>query len=904
MISFLTKKIFGSRNQRLLKHYGRSVKAIGALEAQMQALNDEQLREKTNEFKRRLAAGETLDDLLVEAFAVLREASVRTLGMRPFDVQLLGGIVLHHGKIAEMHTGEGKTLVASLPVYLNALKSKGVHVVTVNPYLANRDAETLRPLFEFLGLSLGVIAPEMAADARRDAYAKDVTYGTNNEFGFDYLRDNMAFTLEERVQRDLHYVVIDEVDSILIDEARTPLIISGAVDGDTNLYQQIDKLVHLLVPRKDEDDTDGHYSVNEKDKAVYLTEAGHQALETLFAEAGLLADGTTSLYDGQNMLLMHHIMAALRANLIFQKNIDYVVKDNDIVIIDEHTGRALPGRRWSEGLHQAIEAKEGVEIQKENQTLASITFQNFFRLYHKLSGMTGTADTEAYEFQQIYGLEVVVVPTNRPMIREDMVDAIYLTQQGKFEAIVKDIAARHERGQPLLVGTASIESSEALSALLKQVGIEHQVLNAKFHQKEAEIIAQAGRKGAVTIATNMAGRGTDIVLGGHPVFAPEAAKHEVDKDAAQVAWRAAHDEVLALGGLHVLGTERNESRRIDNQLRGRSGRQGDPGSSQFFLSLEDGLMRIFASDRVKILMQRLGMKADEAIEHPMVTRAIESAQRKVEGHHFDVRKQLLSFDDVANDQRSIIYQKRFELMSSETVTDAVNDMRQKTAELLAQEYMPSEAFEEQWRLSDLEKVLEQDFKLKLDLHASIKSDEAFDQASLVRKITAALTQRHEEKRRMIGDDALHQLEKTIVLQTLDTHWRAHLAAMDQLRQSIHLRGYAQKDPAREYKRECFNLFMSMLEVIRREVTAILASIEIQLEQVDEMEAHRRQAAPSIMSYEHADFHEAEDSAEENSLATQFADPQLARSASKPGRNEMCPCGSGRKYKHCCGSISS
>lgn len=904
MITYISKKIFGSRNQRLLKHFGKRVKMVNALEATVQGYTDAELLAKTEEFKGRINTGETLDDILVEAFAVVREASVRTLKMRHFDVQLLGGMTLHHGKIAEMHTGEGKTLVATLPVYLNALSGRGVHVVTVNPYLAARDAEHLRPLFEFLGMKIGTILPDMEPEDRRASYACDITYGTNNEFGFDYLRDNMTFTLEERVQRELNYVVIDEVDSVLVDEARTPLLISGAVDGSVELYQAIDRLMHQLKLSTSDDD-DGDFTINEKEKQIHLTEQGHQHLETLFASEGLMAEGTSSLYDGPNMLLMHHISAALRANFIFQKDVDYVVRDGQVIIVDEHTGRALPGRRWSDGLHQAVEAREGVEIQQENQTLASITFQNFFRLYTKLSGMTGTADTEAFEFEQIYGLEVVVIPTNRPLVRDDMTDAVYLNTQSKYNAIVKEIAARHEKGQPLLVGTASIESSEALSALLDQAKIPHQVLNAKFHQKEAEIVAQAGRKGAVTIATNMAGRGTDIVLGGNPAEALKAANDAADREAVQAQWQADHDEILALGGLHVLGTERNESRRIDNQLRGRSGRQGDPGSSQFFLSLEDGLMRIFASDRVRMLMQRLGMKDDEAIEHSMVTRAIESAQRKVEGHHFDIRKQLLSFDDVANDQRSIIYQKRFELMSSDDVSKTIIDMREKSVRALAQEYMPEDDFEEHWRVAELENVLDTEFSVQLKLEDMLKDSEAVDQDVLIEKMKDALADRHKAKLDQIGEEALRQLEKTVVLQTLDTHWRAHLAAMDHLRQGIHLRGYAQKDPAREYKRECFNLFMSMLEAIRREVTAVMSSLEIQVEGVDALEETRRHSGPDAVQFEHADFHAAEEGGAKSAPLEipGGSDHAIRKGEIKPGRNQACPCGSGKKYKHCHGKLT-
>ncbi len=930
MVAAVIKKIFGSRNDRLIKAYRKKVEAINALEPQVQALSDEALQARTQEFRERLDKGETLDQLLPEAFATVREAARRVLGMRHFDVQLIGGMVLHDGKIAEMRTGEGKTLVATLAVYLNALEGKGVHVVTVNDYLARRDAEWMGRLYHFLGLSTGVINssgglgpdsssflydPEWDGSAgghrhlrpitRREAYAADITYGTNNEYGFDYLRDNMAFALEARVQRDLHYAVVDEVDSILIDEARTPLIISGPSADSSELYLKMNEIVPKLT-RQEEEDGPGDYSVDLKSKQVFLTEAGHEKVERLMEEAGLLKPGE-SLYDAANIGLMHHLNAALRAHAIFQRDVDYIVKDGEVVIVDEFTGRTMPGRRWSEGLHQAIEAKEGVKIQQENQTLASITFQNYFRLYDKLAGMTGTADTEAYEFQTIYGLEVVVIPTHKPMIREDMGDLVYLTAREKFDAILEDIRERVKRGQPVLVGTASIETSEYLSGLLRKAGIKHQVLNAKFHEKEAQIIAQAGRPGTVTIATNMAGRGTDIVLGGSLDAELAALGDDPDPQAVErikAEWQKRHDQVIEAGGLHIIGTERHESRRIDNQLRGRAGRQGDPGSSRFYLSLEDNLMRIFASDRVKTLMEKLGMQEGEAIEHPWVTKAIENAQRKVEAHNFDIRKHLLEYDDVANDQRKVVYERRRELLEAEDIKDLIDVIRQEVVDNVISAYIPPGSIDEQWDVPGLEEAIAHEFGLKLPIRQWLDEEDDLDEDGLRARIQDAVREHIAAKEAVIGSDMMRRFEKDVMLQILDHHWKEHLAAMDYLRQGIGLRGYAQKDPKQEYKREAFQMFQDMLSRMEHDVIGVLAKFEVRTE--DELAAMEAQSfKPQKMQFQHQEAQSAlsagdggEPGAEEPGKVQPFR-----RDGRKIGRNEPCPCGSGKKYKHCHGKLS-
>ncbi|HAS86111.1 MAG TPA: preprotein translocase subunit SecA, partial [Candidatus Competibacteraceae bacterium] len=801
------KNIFGSRNDRVLRPMRKIVERINAQEPATSALSDAELRAKTEEFKGRLARGETLNALLPEAFAVVREASKRTLEMRHFDVQLIGGMVLHEGKIAEMRTGEGKTLVATLPVYLNALTGKGVHVVTVNDYLARRDSEWMGQIYQFLGMSVGVVIAGMSPEEKRAAYDADITYGTNNEYGFDYLRDNMAFGLEQKVQRPLHYALVDEVDSILIDEARTPLIISGPAEESSELYRRVNEIIPRLTRQKEEEGP-GDYWVDEKTKQVYLTEDGHQQVEDLLVEMGLL-HGTESLYDAANLGVFHHLNACLRAHALFHKDVEYIVRGGEVIIVDEFTGRTMPGRRWSDGLHQAIEAKEGVSIQAENQTLASITFQNYFRLYKKLAGMTGTADTEAFEFQQIYGLEVVVVPTHLPMIRKDLGDLVFLTQKEKFEAVLADIRDCRQRGQPALVGTTSIEVSELIAGLLDKEKIPHQVLNAKQHEREAEIIVQAGRPGTVTIATNMAGRGTDIVLGGNLQAELKALPEDADESAHETVrrdWQIRHEQVVAAGGLHVIGTERHESRRIDNQLRGRSGRQGDPGSSRFYLALEDNLLRIFASDRVAGLMQKLGMEQGEAIEHPWVTKAIENAQRKVEAHNFDIRKNLLEFDDVANDQRKVMYAWRNELMESEDVSAALKDMRAEVLKQVIDAWIPPQSLEEQWNVAGLEEALEKEFGLALPIRTWLEADSDLHEEPLRERISAEMEQTYAHKEAEVGSPLMRQFEKAILLQVLDSHWREHLAAMDYLRQGIHLRGYAQKNPKQEYKREAFEMF--------------------------------------------------------------------------------------------------
>ena len=904
MFGKLFAKLFGSRNDRFLKKLEKQVQQINALEAEYEALSDDQLKQKTQEFKQLLSEGKTLDDILPLAFATVREASKRVFGMRHFDVQLIGGMVLHQGKISEMRTGEGKTLTATLPAYLNALSGKGVHVITVNDYLARRDAQTNAPLFAFLGMTVGVNVPGMAHVDKQQAYQADITYGTNNEFGFDYLRDNMAFSPQDRVQRDQAFAIIDEVDSILIDEARTPLIISGPAEDSSELYKQINVLVPQLVKQDKEDEEDahgdGHFTVDEKARQVYLTEQGQIKVEEMLREQGLIQEHDT-LFSAANITLLHHVYAALRAHQLFKRDVDYVVKDGEIIIVDEHTGRTMEGRRWSEGLHQAVEAKEGVKIQNENQTLASITFQNYFRLYEKLSGMTGTADTEAFEFQQIYGLETIVVPTNRPMVRNDMADLVYLTADDKYQAIIADIIATRDAGRPVLVGTASIESSEYLSSLLNKAKIKHQVLNAKFHANEAQIIAQAGQPGTVTIATNMAGRGTDIVLGGSlqaelAALGEDAAADKVAKVKAD--WQASHDAVIAAGGLHIIGTERHESRRIDNQLRGRSGRQGDPGSSRFYLSLDDALMRIFASDRMAGMMRRLGMEKGEAIEHPWVSRAIENAQRKVEARNFDIRKQLLEFDDVANDQRKVVYEQRNELLDATDISETINVIRNDVIDGTISEYIPPQSMDEMWDVPGLEQRLKADFMLDLPVSQWLAEDKKLFEEKLRERILQEAEQAYSYKEQMVGPQVLRQFEKAIMLQSLDTHWKEHLAAMDHLRQGINLRGYAQKNPKQEYKREAFELFSTMLEALKADVVGILGRVQVKAaEDVDVVEEQRRKADAVPHDYQHA---EAEHIGGE--VPAGAAPGPVFREHDKIGRNDPCPCGSGKKYKQCHGKL--
>ena len=909
MVGNLFSKVFGSRNERVIKKLQKNVTRINELETTYAELDDAALAAKTVEFRQRLADGQTLDDILPEAFAVVREAGKRTLEMRHFDVQLIGGMVLNEGKVAEMKTGEGKTLVATLAVYLNALPGQGVHVITVNDYLARRDAAWMSKLYGFLGLSTGVIVGGMSSDERRQSYSADITYGTNNEFGFDYLRDNMAFRSEDKVQRELNFAVIDEVDSILIDEARTPLIISGPAEDSSERYQQINKLIPNLTKQETKGEGDdleiikeGDYTVDEKNKQVHFTEAGHQKIEDLLTEAGLLADDA-SLYDAANIGLMHHVTAALRAHVLFQRDVDYIVQDNQVVIVDEFTGRTMPGRRWSEGLHQAVEAKENVKIQNENQTLASITFQNYFRLYNKLSGMTGTADTEAYELQSIYGLEVVVIPTHRPMQRKDEADRIYLTAKEKFDAILEDIKDCVARKQPVLVGTASIESSEYVDRLLTKAKIPHEVLNAKFHEKEAQIIAHAGKPGVVTIATNMAGRGTDIVLGGSLEVEMDALGEDAtaeQKASVKAEWQKRHDAVLAAGGLHIIGTERHESRRIDNQLRGRSGRQGDPGSTRFYLSLEDNLMRIFASDRMAALMQKLGMEEGEAIEHPWVSRAIENAQRKVEGHNFDIRKQLLEFDDVANDQRKVIYEQRNELMANDDMSEAVISMRRSVINDVISIYIPPNSIDEQWNVPGLEQALRDDFALDLDISGWLESDDSLHEETLREKIVDAAESACQAKEQQVGAELMRHFEKAIMLQTLDSQWKEHLASMDYLRQGINLRGYAQKDPKQEYKREAFSLFTAMLKSIKHDVVSLISRVQVRApSDVEAVEAQRRQSGE--VEYQHADASGMQ--AEEDESEQPTASQPITRDGRKVGRNEACPCGSGKKFKNCHGQVS-
>ena len=899
MFSSILTKIFGSSNDRILKKLNKQVVQINQLEPELEALSDEQLQAKTAEFRQRIEEGASLDSLLVEAFAVVREASKRVFGMRHFDVQLLGGMVLHSGKISEMRTGEGKTLTATLPAYLNGLSGKGVHIVTVNDYLARRDADWSRPLFAFLGMTVGCNIPGMGHQDKKEAYGCDITYGTNNEFGFDYLRDNMAFAPEQRVQRPLNFAIVDEVDSILIDEARTPLIISGPAEDSSELYKAVNSIIPELVRQEKEDEEgvegDGDFTIDEKSKQIHLTEKGQIHIEEILHRIKVLPEDE-SLFAAQNISLLHHVNAALRAHHLFHRDVDYIVKDGEVVIVDEHTGRTMEGRRWSEGLHQAVEAKEGVNIQNENQTLASITFQNYFRLYNTLSGMTGTADTEAFEFNHIYGLLTVVVPTNKPMIRNDMTDLVYLTAEEKYEAIIEDIKQVVAQKRPVLVGTISIENSELLSRLLTKAKIKHKVLNAKFHAQEADIIAQAGQAGAVTIATNMAGRGTDIVLGGN--WQAEIAKLE-NPSGDQIAkikaqWKEDHDKVLEAGGLHIIGTERHESRRIDNQLRGRAGRQGDAGSSRFYLSLEDPLMRIFASEKMGAMMKRLGMKRGEAIEHPWLNRAIENAQRKVEGRNFDIRKNLLEFDDVANDQRKVIYEQRNELMDEGDISATIDAIREDVVNNVISEYIPPQSLEEMWDLPALEERLKAEFQTDLPLRAWLEADDKLYEEKLRERILQEVVAAYRAKEEQIGGNVMRQVEKAIMLQSLDSHWKEHLAAMDHLRQGIHLRGYAQKNPKQEYKRESFELFSEMLENLKVDVITTLSKIQLRAESdAERLEEQRRRQAEELQRKE------------------QLSGPSQAapgsavmREGAKVGRNDPCPCGSGKKYKQCHGSLTA
>lgn len=910
MLNSLLTRVFGSRNDRLLRQLDRVVAKVNALEPELQKLSDAELQAKTPEFQKRIADGESLDKLLPEAFAVCREASKRVLGMRHYDVQLIGGMVLHLGKIAEMRTGEGKTLVATLPVYLNALAGKGVHVVTVNDYLARRDSAWMGKLYNWLGLSVGVVYPGMPHSDKGAAYNADITYGTNNEFGFDYLRDNMALAKEDRFQRGLNYAIVDEVDSILIDEARTPLIISGPADESPELYHKVDAIVPRLTRQKTEEG-EGDYWVDEKGKQVHLSESGQEHAEDLLRKAGVLGDD--GLYDAHNIHVVHHLNAALRAHAIYQRDVDYIVRDGEVIIVDEFTGRTLPGRRWSDGLHQAVEAKERVNVQRENQTLASITFQNLFRMYNKLSGMTGTADTEAFEFQNIYGLEVIVIPTNKPMVRKDHSDQVFLNRAGKYRAVVNEIKEAHARQQPVLVGTTSIEVSEMLSEQLQEAGVPHEVLNAKQHEREAHIVAQAGRPGAVTIATNMAGRGTDIVLGGslEAELAALEAQGEVDevtRARVKAEWQQRHDAVKAAGGLHIVGTERHESRRIDNQLRGRSGRQGDPGSSRFYLSLEDNLMRIFAADWVQRMMARMGLKEDDIIESPLVTKQIANAQRKVEAHNFDIRKNLLDFDDVNNDQRKVIYQQRDELLEAESVHENVVGIREDVVADMVARFVPPNSIDDQWDLPGLEAELANEFGLQLSLTDLVKQSDELDAGQLAQHVQEAVAKQFDDKEAQVGGETMRMLERHIMLNVLDQNWKEHLARMDYLRQGIHLRGYAQKQPKQEYKREAFELFGEMLDKVKREVVTLLARVRIRTEEeVAALEAEERRQAAAVaqqMQFQHQDA--GGYGADEEAAQAQAGLPELSverATGPKVGRNDPCPCGSGKKFKHCHGQLA-
>jgi preprotein translocase subunit SecA len=933
MTTGFLQKIFGSRNQRLVKQYQKTVAVINALEPQIEQLTDDQLRAKTDEFRQRVASGESLDKLLPEAFAVCREASRRVLKMRHFDVQLIGGMVLHYGKIAEMRTGEGKTLVATLAAYLNALSGRGVHVVTVNDYLAQRDAEWMGRLYNFLGLSVGINLSQMDHESKQQAYGADITYGTNNEFGFDYLRDNMVYETSARVQRSLNFAIVDEVDSILIDEARTPLIISGQAEDHTELYVRMNALPPLLERQIGEERADGtgvekpgDYTLDEKARQVFLTESGHEKAERLLSEWGLIGEGE-SLYAAQNITLMHHVYAALRAHTLFFRDQHYVVQNGEVIIVDEFTGRLMQGRRWSDGLHQAVEAKEHAKIQSENQTLASITFQNYFRMYAKLSGMTGTADTEAYEFNEIYGLETVVIPTNRPPKRIDKQDQIYKTAKERYDAVIRDIRECYERGQPVLVGTTSIENSEVLADLLTRAGLPHEVLNAKQHAREAAIVAEAGRPKRITIATNMAGRGTDIVLGGNAE--KQASLLELDESispeekasriqALYDEWQALHDQVKAAGGLHIIGTERHESRRIDNQLRGRAGRQGDPGSSRFYLSLEDPLLRIFAGDRVRAIMDRLRMPEGEAIEAGIVTRSIESAQRKVEARNFDIRKQLLEYDDVANDQRKVIYQQRNELLEANDITETITAMRHAVITDVVHEFVPAGSIEEQWNAPELEEALRKDWQLDLAVQEMINESQSLDADDILEAVLGAADEAYEAKVALVGRESFSAFERSVMLQTLDRCWREHLAALDHLRQGIHLRGYAQQNPKQEYKREAFELFEALLNIVKTEVTRIVMNVQIQTpEQLEEaVEQYEEQGGHlDNVEFRHAEFAEAAVAAPATAAAADAAIEMVGQAMShgahapaagevpKVGRNDPCPCGSGKKYKQCHGKLA-
>lgn len=910
MVVKLIRNILGTRNERVIKSLSKTVSKINQLEQEMQGLSDEALRLKTDEFKERFSKGETLDDLLPEAFAVVRESSVRTLGQRHFDVQLIGGMVLHSGKISEMRTGEGKTLVATLSAYLNAITGGGVHIVTVNDYLAKRDAEWMGPIYNLLGFSVGVIVSGQSSEEKKEAYSKDIVYGTNNEFGFDYLRDNMAFSAEEKVQRSLYYAIVDEVDSILIDEARTPLIISGPSEESSDLYVRINKLIPHLK-KQAEKEGPGDYFLDEKFKQAYLTEEGHRSVEKLFLDHGILRGGD-SLYDVANIKMMHYLNASLRANTLFHRDVDYIVRDNEVVIVDEHTGRTMDGRRWSDGLHQAVEAKEGVDVHSENQTLASITFQNYFRLYKKLSGMTGTADTEAYEFHQIYGLEVVVIPTNQPMIRKDFEDQIYLTAQEKYRAIIDDIKECVSAGRPVLVGTISIENSELLSSLLAKENIPHQVLNAKQHEREAKIIADAGRPYAVTIATNMAGRGTDIVLGGN-LKAQLAEFSEPTLETVQQVkeeWSKQHDLVVASSGLHIIGSERHESRRIDNQLRGRAGRQGDPGSSRFYLSLEDNLLRIFASDRVALMMKRLGMQENQAIEHKLITQSVERAQRKVEGHNFDIRKELLEYDNVANEQRKVIYSQRDDLMASGDILDTINVVRDDVINKIIDIYIPPNSFDEQWDLNGIINVFGKDLLINIPITEWLEEDASLHESSLRERILQASTIAYENKERQIGSEIMRRLEKSIMLQSLDINWKDHLAAMDHLREGIHLRGYAQQNPKQEYKKESFKMFTDVLENVKQSTIKTLYAIEVRnssdVSHAEEERRHEHEVESKKLQYVHNEAksvlqNEPGNPEGEAEDAAGNLEPFI-RDEPKIGRNSPCTCGSGKKYKQCCGML--